>query len=94
MVRVHGAKRAKKLKTRLGQLKAADVLSDLGPPKSGAARCHELDGDLKDLFSVDLDHPQRLLFCPVGDPPPRKGDGGWDWTRIRAIEITDITDPH
>lgn len=94
MNRVHGTKRTKKLKVRLAELEAADALSDFAPPKSGAARCHEMDGDLKGYFTVDLDHPYRLRFRPNDDPPARKVDGGWDWARIRSIEIIDIFDPH
>lgn len=94
MRKVHGVKRAKKIKTRLAELVAAEALSDFAPPKSGAARCHELEGDLKGFFTVDLDHPQRLRFQPIDDPPARKDDGGWDWSRIRSVEIIDIFDPH
>lgn len=94
MVRVHGPKRAEKLRRRLAQLKAAEFLADLAPPYSGPARCHELTGDMNGLLSVDLDHPYRLLFRSADDPPARRDDGGWDWARIRAIEIVGIEDTH
>ena len=57
-------------------------------------RCHELLGDLKGVLSIDLVHPQRLLFVPQEVPPPKKPDGGLDWTRVEAIEITSIEDTH
>jgi len=30
---------------------------------------HPLTGDLKGTFSLDLEHPLRLLFEPDHDPP-------------------------
>jgi plasmid maintenance system killer protein len=74
-VAMPGEKRAKKLKQRLSQLRAARTLESVGrlPP----ARCHELTGDLAGLLSVDLDHPYRLLFEPANEPIPRR----W-WFRL------------
>jgi proteic killer suppression protein len=88
----HGPKRAELIERRLTELKAADVLEDMrnlpGP------RCHELRGNLKGYFSVDLDHPYRLLFTPYENPPPYKEDGGIDWKRITSITIENIEDIH
>ena len=56
-----GPEMAKKLQQRMVELKAADVLSDIGhlPP----ARLHELDGGNGEL-AVDLKHPFRLVLRP------------------------------
>lgn len=92
MVRQLGANGAKKLKQRLMELKAADVLSDIShlPP----ARCHQLTGKESGIFSVDLEHPYRLLFIPADDPVPLCEDGGIDTKRVKEIEIVDIRDTH
>ena len=92
MVRQLGANGAKKLKQRLMELKAADVLSDIShlPP----ARCHQLTGKDAGTFSVDLEHPYRLLFIPADDPVPLYKDGGIDTKRVKEIEIIEIRDTH
>ncbi len=87
-----GSKMAEKLRQRMTELHAADVLSDMSrlPP----ARCHELKHQRKGQFSVDLKQPKRLLFVPAHDPLPCKDDGGLDLDNITEIEIIDITNPH
>lgn len=77
---------------RLSELHAAETLSDirrLPPP-----RCHELRGNRKGQLSVDLAHPYRLVFEPAGNPPPKKEDGGLDWTRVTGIRILEVADTH
>jgi len=92
MVKELGTKRAAKLKQRLMELRAADtlsVISHLPPP-----RCHELTGKESGTFSVDLEHPYRLLFIPADDPIPLRADGGIDREQVREIEILEIRDTH
>jgi proteic killer suppression protein len=92
---VHGTNRAKKIRTRMFELRAAASLMDFWPPKSGPNRCHELTGGKRrDQLSVDLDHPYRLIFIPDHDPIPRREDGGLDWSRVTAIKILGIEDTH
>ncbi|MCU7933563.1 MAG: killer suppression protein [Candidatus Thiodiazotropha sp. (ex Dulcina madagascariensis)] len=79
LVRRHGEKRAKLIMRRLTQLHAASCLMVLAPPYSGPARCHELKGNKRGIFSVDLDHPYRLLFRPYHDPVPQQEEEGIDW---------------
>lgn len=83
---------AKKLKQRLMELSAADSLADIShlPPP----RIHELSGNRAGQFSVDLEHPHRLLFIPAESPIPRNDDGGMDRLKIKKIEIIDIQDTH
>ncbi len=92
MKRAFGVKNAAKLGQRLFELQAAESLQEISyhPP----ARCHELTGKQAGEFSVDLEHPYRLLFVPVDKPVPRLKDGGIDRSRVREIEIIDIKDPH
>ena len=92
MVKELGAKMTAKLKQRLMELSAADtlsVISHLPPP-----RCHELTGKAAGIFSVDLEHPHRLLFIPAYDKTPLREDGGIDRKQIREIEIIEIRDTH
>lgn len=87
-----GAKMAGKVMQRMMELQAAETLADLSrlPP----ARCHELTGDRKGVFSVDLDHPYRLLFVPDHDPVPTQQDGGIDRRAVKRIEVIEIADTH
>ena len=92
MVKHLGAKRAAKLQQRMMELAAAETLSVIShlPP----SRCHELTGKDAGTFSVDLEHPFRLLFIPADNPVPRCEDGGIDKARVREIEIVEIKDTH
>jgi len=82
---------ARKLGQRLTELKGADVLSDVShlPPP----RCHELT-NRNGVYSVDLEHPYRLLFIPANQPMPLKEDGGIDMSKVTEVEIIDIEDTH
>jgi proteic killer suppression protein len=92
MQRQLGPAMARKLRQRLMELKAAETLADVShlPPP----RCHELTSDRAGQFSVDLDHPYRLLFIPADEPVPYREDGGIDLARVREIEIIEIEDTH
>ncbi len=81
-----------KLMQRMAELNVANTLKDIShlPPP----RLHELTGDRKGQFSVDLKHPYRLLFIPVNKPLPQKEDGGLDKTKIDEIQIIEIEDTH
>ena len=93
--KIHGTKRAKKIRIRLAELRAAVSLMDFWPPKSGPGRCHELtQGKRRGQLSVDLDHPYRLIFVPNHDSVPVLPDGGLDWSKITAIKILGVEDTH
>lgn len=83
---------ARKLRTRLDELDAAECLEHIRyiPP----ARCHELKGKLQGILSVDLEHPFRLLFKPAHNPVPQKADGGLNWNEVTAIIIEKVEDTH
>lgn len=90
--RQYGKDMAKKLHMRRDALKAAESLADFWPPNSLPERVHELKGDLKGAFSIDLKHPYRLLFKPIdatADPDARR----W-WQSIKMVEIVGIEDTH
>jgi proteic killer suppression protein len=93
--KTHGALRAKKIRLRLKELRAAISLMDLWPPKSGPARCHELtEGKRSGQLSVDLNRPYRLIFVSDHEPVPVREDGGLDWSRVTAIKILGVEDTH
>lgn len=87
-----GANMAKKLAQRLMELNAANSMNDIS--KVPPARCHELFGNRKGQFSIDLEQPYRLLFIPANKPLPMLFDHGLNWSDITEIEIIEITDPH
>jgi len=90
--RQYGADMAKKLALRLVSLRAAESLADFWPPKSGPERCHELKGDRKGTFSVDLNQPYRLLFQATNEP--NTIDEQERWKSITSIDVTAIEDTH
>jgi len=92
--RQYGADMAKKLALRLASLRAADSLADFWPPKSGPERCHELKGDLKGTFSVDLNQPYRLLFQSTSKPAADDAEEQQRWKSITSIDVTAIEDTH
>jgi len=91
-VKAVGDKNSRRLLQRMMELKAADTLDDISslPP----ARCHELSGNRKRQFSVDINRNYRLLFISANDPVPEKDDGGLDKNRITEVEIIEIEDTH
>ncbi|MEX2302675.1 MAG: hypothetical protein WD733_17150 [Bryobacterales bacterium] len=78
---------------RLAALYAADSLADFWPPNSGPERCHELKGERKGTFSVDLNQPYRLLFQP-SDAPAGVAEEQQRWMSITEIDIVAIEDTH
>jgi proteic killer suppression protein len=93
--KVHGSLRARKIRIRLKELRAASSLYDFWPPKSGPGRCHELtQGKHQVRLSIDLDQPYRLVFIPNHNPYPSKPDGGLDWKKVTAIKIIGVENTH
>jgi plasmid maintenance system killer protein len=87
-----GVNMAKKIALRLAALYAADSLAVFWPPNSGPERCHELKGDRKGTFSVDLNQPYRLLFQATKES--NVADEQERWKSITAIDVTAIEDTH
>jgi proteic killer suppression protein len=82
--------RAKKIQTRIQQLRAAASLEDM---RSLPGHCHEMTADRAGQLAVDLDQPYRLLFRPRDETDPGSG-GGLDWARVTAVVVTSIEDYH
>lgn len=81
-----GADSARKLRSRLADLHAADTVAELV-----AGRPHPLSGARAGQFALDLAGGQRLVFRAA-----RQGASttGADWKRVTAIEIVFIGDYH
>ena len=91
-VKHFGPEMAKKIKIRIDTLRAAASLADFWPPKSGPERCHELAGNKKEIFSMDVKQPYRLLFTAIDDP--KLEDNFQRWKEIAAVAIISIEDTH
>lgn len=86
---------ARKLLVRMSTLAAASTLADFWPPFSGPERCHELKGDRKGQFSVDLVQPYRLLFSSTEKYSPADFDDERErWRAITEITIIAVEDTH
>lgn len=92
IIKAYGMIRAKKLKKRLGELQAATTLSDLKTIKS--ARLHQLIGDKKGLWAIDILKNWRICFEIFHDPIPLLEDGGVDIEEVTDIKIISIEDYH
>ncbi len=80
--------RAKLINQRLQELRAAATLEVMRTlPK---ANCHELSGNRKGTFAVDISANHRIIFEPDHDPTPTKDDGGIDWSKVTDIVILEI----
>ncbi|MEA5616378.1 killer suppression protein [Cronbergia sp. UHCC 0137] len=91
LVKKHGADRAKRIRIRLDDLYAANVLEDM---RNCRGRCHELLYDRAGQLSLDLDHPYRLIFELADEPIPTKSDGGLDWGKVTAVRIIGVENTH
>ena len=93
--RRYGEAMAGKLRLRIAAMRAAETLADFWPPNSGSERCHELKGDLKGLFSINLNQPFRLIFAPVEvNPPKDRLDEQERWKNIVEVELKEISNTH
>lgn len=91
LVRRYGERMAGLIRRRLDDLDAASSLVEM---RNLPGRCHELKGNRAGQLSLDLVHPQRLIFVPFENPFPKKSDGGMDWSQIKSILVLGIEDTH
>ena len=89
-----GKDMARKILMRISALLAAESLADFWPPNSGPERCHELVGDKKGVFSMDVKQPYRLLFVPAEVPPADCKNDQERWKAVKAVELLTIEDTH
>lgn len=91
LVKEYGKDQAKKITTRLAQLRAATTLEDV---RNLPGRYHELTGDRKGQWGCDLIHPYRLVFTPQENPIPANEHGQYIWSQIIGVEIIEVVDYH
>lgn len=89
--RAWGAERAKQIRRRLDDLRAAP---NLGTMRGLPGKCHELTADRRGQLALSVGANYRLLFEPAHEPIPRKADGGLDWVKVTAIRILGVEDYH
>jgi toxin HigB-1 len=93
-LRAFGQVGGKRLMLRLEDIASARNLEEL---KLLPGRAHPMRrGERKneEQWTMDLDHPQRLVFVPDHDPLPRRGDGGLDLAQVTAVCIVEVGDTH
>jgi len=76
---------------RIEILAMANTLEDV---RNFSGRCHELTGNRKGEWSMDLEHPKRLIFEPHENPIPEDKDGRYIWIEIKGVEVLEIVDYH
>jgi plasmid maintenance system killer protein len=91
LVRRHSAHRAKLIRRRLDDMRAAPALEAM---RNLPGRCHALRGNRAGQLSIDLDGPYRLLFEVGDNPVPLKSDGGLDWTKVTIIVVLGVENTH
>lgn len=91
LIKKHGKQRAKLIRRRLDDLKAATILDHM---YHVAGHFHPLSENRAEQFAMYLDGPWRLVFEAATNPIPRKEDGGLDLTRITAVEIVEVINYH
>lgn len=92
--RKFGHEMAEKIQLRINSLNAAESLADYWPPYSKPERCHELNGDLKGYFSIDLKQPYRLLIMPSVSISKDEHKEFDRWKQITEVEIVGVKDTH
>ena len=88
--RTHGDRCAKKIVTRIADLRAASTLDEF---RHLPGRCHELDGDRRGQLALELEGGKRLIFSPGGSDIHR-ADGGLDWSLVEAVCVIEVVDYH
>lgn len=91
LVKTFGVIQSKKIKVRIKVLEAAVNLQEV--PTNKPERCHQLKGDKKGQFAVDLNNPYRMLFKP-DRTPGLLPDGGFDLKTVTGIIILGVEDYH
>lgn len=80
----HGLTCARKIMQRMSELHAVNCLSDMPP----AGRPHPHKGDRSGLFSLDIQHPLRLIIKPAGKYDIR------DFSTVTEVIVHEIFNPH
>lgn len=77
--RKYGSDMAEKIHQRIDEIDASEIVEEMIQFHIG--RCHQLNGNRKGQYAMDLIHPQRLIFEKRGN-------------EIQIVRIIEITDYH
>lgn len=83
---------AKKVSQRMEQLKAAPTLFDI--INYPAARCHQLKGERKAEWAIDISVNHRMIFEINQNPVPINKDNSVNTLKVTDIMIIGTTDYH
>jgi toxin HigB-1 len=89
--RAYGRDCARKVMSRLSDLRAATTLEDM---RSLPGRCHELAGDRAEQLAIELAGGRRLVIQPANGWPSAKEEGAHVWSGIDAVQVLEIVDYH
>ncbi len=84
-----GQSSAKKLRTRISDIIAAQNVFDLP-----AGNPHQLKGNRIGQYSLSLSDGKRLVFIPANNPTPLDDDDSIDWSRVTKVCIIEIGNYH
>jgi len=90
--RTWNKRQAEKVAQRINEIAAAPTLDDLY--KLPPAGCHQLTADLKGKLAVNLVHPYRLIFEPLGEKDDIYTEGALDRRKVVGVRILGVGDYH
>ena len=93
-IREFGPVGGKRLMQRLEDIASVRNLAEL---KLLPGRAHPLRKGARakeEQWTMDLEHPQRLVFVPDHDPLPQRKNDGLDLMQVTAVCILEVTDTH
>ncbi|MCH7613248.1 MAG: system killer suppression protein [Candidatus Marinimicrobia bacterium] len=90
--KAYGKQRAKAIMRRMAVLRGAPSLADV--PHQKPERRHQLTGNRKGKFAVDITRNERIVFLPNHNPVPTLDVGGIDLEKITAVKIIAVEDYH
>lgn len=88
LIKHYGTEQAGKIRSRMAVLKNAVNLAEV--PAKPPDRCHQLQGNRRGEFAVDLKQPFRLIFKPYLNSPDEK----YDLASITEIIILKVENYH
>jgi proteic killer suppression protein len=89
--KAYGSDGAKKVMSRLSDLRAAATLEDM---RNLPGRIHELTGNRAGQLAIDLAGGKRLIIAPTNGWSAEKSEGAHVWNAIDAVQVMEITDYH
>ena len=92
LIKEYGQVTADEIMERMAVLQAAPSLKEVS--HLAPERRHKLKGKMKDMFAVDLDGGNRLIFKPEEDAVPDSKNVVTDLSNFTSITINAVGDYH